>query len=452
MGHGNQLKPKEKMSNRETLDKKALSSTPLMASILQRQCAGCGTHTVGGGNCEECTKKDSLGLQTKLTVAGVGDVYEQEADRVADQVLAAPTSGTVRGAPLPIQSHAGQSAGSADSTPASIAHALADLGRPLAPAVRQNMEQRFGHDFSQVRVHSGKSDEESARDVNAQAYTVGNDIVFGAGRFTPETEDGQRLLAHELTHVIQQSSATSTAKGNNSAGSGSAIQRKVEMRDVGRGDQSGFARLPELINRLNAMSQGLTFTMVGSELRAEVRKGGTLNNFDQQMTAFINQDPVIPLRLTNRHSLIGDPVAGYHDRVDVDAFTSGYVDIDDLLASSDLGLQSVLVHFLRERSAVPRYAHRMGTNFTDREFNRAHDLGIGAEEELLRDYFGDPTIHIVNDSPNARIRRVFRNDRRDLIRRRITQGRGADRGVDAMSIDVLTRDGRTLTAEQYRAI
>jgi len=229
------------------------------------------------------------------------------------------------------------------------------------------------------------------------------------------------------------------------------IQRRVEMRDVGRGEQSGFARLPELIDRLNAISQGLTFSLDGQQLAYEVRTGGTLSNFDQQMMAFIDQDPTIPLRLTNRHGLLGSQAAGFHTQVDVDAWTSGYVDIEDLLASSDLGLQSVLVHFLRERAATSNYARRIGSaTFTLPEFRRVHARGIAAEEELLRDYFGDPTIRIVNDSPSPTVRRVFRNSRRDLIRRRVTRGRGEERGVHAMSIEVRTRAGETLTAEEYR--
>ena len=79
--------------------------------------------------------------------------------------------------------------------------------RPLDPVLQQDMEQRFGHDFSRVRVHSGGSAEQSAREVNAYAYTVGHDIVFGAGQFAPETHAGRRLIAHELTHVVQQSGA-----------------------------------------------------------------------------------------------------------------------------------------------------------------------------------------------------------------------------------------------------
>jgi hypothetical protein len=68
------------------------------------------------------------------------------------------------------------------------------------------MEPRFGHDFGHVRVHTDAAAVRSATEVNARAYTVGRDVVFGAGQFTPDTDAGRRLLAHELSHVIQQSS------------------------------------------------------------------------------------------------------------------------------------------------------------------------------------------------------------------------------------------------------
>jgi hypothetical protein len=73
------------------------------------------------------------------------------------------------------------------------------------------MEQRFGQDFSRVRVHSDAASARSARDVNAHAYTVGNHVVFGAGKFAPESREGGRLLAHELTHVVQQSEGATAA-------------------------------------------------------------------------------------------------------------------------------------------------------------------------------------------------------------------------------------------------
>ena len=161
-------------------------------------------HTMAGSECSECSKKKRLGLQTKLKVNEPGDIYEQEADRIADQVMATPAHPAVSGAPPRIQRFSGQSNGQMDAAPASVDQALASPGRPLEPALRQDMEQRFGHDFSRVRVHSGAAAEQSARDVNAHAYTVGHDMVFGAGQFAPGTQEGRCLIAHELTHVVQQ--------------------------------------------------------------------------------------------------------------------------------------------------------------------------------------------------------------------------------------------------------
>ncbi|HST20349.1 MAG TPA: DUF4157 domain-containing protein [Blastocatellia bacterium] len=81
-------------------------------------------------------------------------------------------------------------------------------GEPLQEEMRQDFEGKFGHDFSQVRVHKNAQAADSARNINARAYTTGQDVVFGAGEYSPETTEGKRLLAHELTHVVQQSAAT----------------------------------------------------------------------------------------------------------------------------------------------------------------------------------------------------------------------------------------------------
>jgi hypothetical protein len=90
------------------------------------------------------------------------------------------------------------------AVPPIVHQVLRSPGRPLDAATRTFMEHRLGHDFSMVRVHSGSAAEISARNLNAYAYTVGQDIVFAAGQFAPETHAGQRLIAHELTHVVQQ--------------------------------------------------------------------------------------------------------------------------------------------------------------------------------------------------------------------------------------------------------
>lgn len=96
----------------------------------------------------------------------------------------------------------------AETQPASasgVHEALHDAGRPLDPRTRGYMESRFGVDFGNVRIHTGDRAAQSARSLNARAYTVGSDIVFSAGKYAPETTPGRKLLAHELTHVVQQS-------------------------------------------------------------------------------------------------------------------------------------------------------------------------------------------------------------------------------------------------------
>jgi uncharacterized protein DUF4157 len=180
-----------------------VGTLPTTGVVLQRKCA-CGNQTMAGGECEECGKKERLGLQTKLTVNEPSDIYEQEADRIADQVMAMPAHTAVSAAPLSIQRFSGQSNGRSDGAPPSVGKALASPGTPLEPALRQDMEQRFGYDFSRVRVHNDTSAAESAHAVNARAYTVGRDIVFGREQYFPRTSEGKRLLAHELTHVVQQ--------------------------------------------------------------------------------------------------------------------------------------------------------------------------------------------------------------------------------------------------------
>lgn len=147
----------------------------------------------------------SAAARTGLTVNTPGDACEQEADRIADRATGTASGAAGRAAPLPAQRVSVPSHGQPGTAPASVGQTLASAGRPLDAALRQDMEQRLGHDFSHVRVHSGASAEQSARDVDAAAYTVGQNLVFGRGRFAPQTQEGRRLIAHELTHVVQQS-------------------------------------------------------------------------------------------------------------------------------------------------------------------------------------------------------------------------------------------------------
>lgn len=160
-------------------------------------------------------------LQPKLTVNTPGDAYEQEADHFAEQVMrmSGPNieggcacgggcscqSGNGEKGNLSLQTkHVGSNDAGQIAAPPIVHEVLASPGQALDSSTRAFFEPRFGHDFSRVRVHTDAAAEQSTRDVNAFAYTVGHDIVFGAGEFLPGTLVGRLLLAHELTHVVQQ--------------------------------------------------------------------------------------------------------------------------------------------------------------------------------------------------------------------------------------------------------
>ena len=181
--------------------------------MLQRKCA-C------GGGCPRC--RGGTPVQTKLAIGDPGDAFERDADRIADEVMRMPDP-PVRASPaLPsVQrkcaaceeeeksklrtKHDASGAGpSATSAPPIVHDILRAPAQPLDAETRAFMEPRFGCDFSQVRVHTDAEARQSARDVNALAYTVGRHVIFGARQYEPHTPVGRRLLAHELTHVLQQ--------------------------------------------------------------------------------------------------------------------------------------------------------------------------------------------------------------------------------------------------------
>lgn len=189
-------------------------ASPASASrggLLQRKCGACGDKAAGlKGECEDCDKKKLVGLQRKLTVGAADDPFEREADRVAERVLSAPAPGPHEQAPPAVRRQAvtpvgPASGGTAFDAPAAVHEALDSPGRPLDAQTRSFMESRFGHDFGRVRVHTDDRAAESASAVGASAYTVGSDVVFARGSYAPSTTEGRRLLAHELTHVLQQS-------------------------------------------------------------------------------------------------------------------------------------------------------------------------------------------------------------------------------------------------------
>jgi hypothetical protein len=156
-------------------------------------------------------------LQAKLAVNHPLDAEERDADRIADEVMrgAAPSHD--------FGSVGSQRPGTHSQLDTSLAVQTAQrAGAPLPAVEKSFFESRFGHDFSAVRVHADRPAAAAARSINARAYTLGDNIVFGAGEYAPTTQPGRRLLAHELTHVVQQ--------GNLVSASGPAIQRKADKQ------------------------------------------------------------------------------------------------------------------------------------------------------------------------------------------------------------------------------
>jgi Domain of unknown function (DUF4157) len=141
------------------------SFSPFRSNLLQRKCA-CGGTPGLDGECAECRRKRLLGSERNL--------LDQ-----ADQSIAPPI----------------------------VQEVLRSPGRPLDARTNASMKAHLGHDFSQVRIYPDAKAQESARVVEARAYTVGNRVVFGAGQYAPQTRAGQQLLAHELAHTLQQRAA-----------------------------------------------------------------------------------------------------------------------------------------------------------------------------------------------------------------------------------------------------
>lgn len=192
--------------------------------------------TIGNQAVQRLIKSGAL--QAKLKIGSPGDIYEQEADRVAEQVLRMSEPEVLKETkvfshtqnpiqhrcPVCIKEHQPnmeeeeetlQTKKNSDSTPEIIPDlesrisSISSGGQPLPEPVRAFFEPRFGHDFSQVRVHTDAKAAELATAVDARAFTVGSDVMFGKGEYAHGMDGGQRLLAHELAHVVQQGTGTS---------------------------------------------------------------------------------------------------------------------------------------------------------------------------------------------------------------------------------------------------
>lgn len=191
----------------------ALTSPPL----LQRKCF-CGGASGLTGSCSDCENKKLLGkpVQHKLRINEPGDVHEQEADRVAEQVMQMVEPGkdmdsTAPTAPLVQRRVTGTSTAGIGAAPPIVNEVLSSPGKPLDLATHAFFAPRFGYDFGKVRVHSDRIAGVSAAAVNALAYTVGDHIVLGSEASMPTSAAARHVLGHELVHVVQQSRSSGSS-------------------------------------------------------------------------------------------------------------------------------------------------------------------------------------------------------------------------------------------------
>jgi hypothetical protein len=213
-------------------------SAPAGSALIQRKC-GCGGAAGLAGKCDDCQKqgltgpRKSLAPQFKLTVSQPGDAQEQQADQMADRIMRSPQPAESGETHKPLDRPSSSKSnelklqrkrlkeddeikGKWNDSPSEVTSDVADQIRGLSGGQRLPASERsffkpwFNHSFEDVRVHADTQANATAHALNARAFTLGNDIVFASGQYSPGTERGRRLLAHELTHVVQQQTGPAT--------------------------------------------------------------------------------------------------------------------------------------------------------------------------------------------------------------------------------------------------
>lgn len=200
--------PDSKKESSVSYTKKADSSNSInspIKDILNLQKA------VGNQTVQGMIKSGSI--QAKLEIGQPGDIYEHEADQVADEVMRMSDPQVNRQGEKKEGIQAKENVDASPAVSPSVENGISSSrgsGQPLPESTRAFFEPRFGADFSNVRIHNDSDAAKSAQSINARAFTIGRDVVFDAGQYAPETTQGKKLLGHELVHVAQQQPSNKT--------------------------------------------------------------------------------------------------------------------------------------------------------------------------------------------------------------------------------------------------
>jgi hypothetical protein len=353
---------------------------PRPSNILQRKCA-CGASPGLDGACAECRGKRLTSqrqhlapgmLQTKLTVNQPDDAYEQEADRVADQVMRVGQPGAAdsqritpitgdgcihrlgaaceneRQRPSPGEEDEEETVQRKEVSPGTpeiprdIQSHLGHLqggGQSLSSDLRAFFEPRFGHDFGQVRIHTDSRAAATARALDARAFTMGRDIVFAAGQYAPHSPDGRRLLAHELTHTLQQRAPGEVPR----------LQRVCDPAVLARTEPIFFPRqttIVQIFAGTERLRSGTTrFAAVGLVQQALVDMGFDLG------TSGPNRDGVDRIFGTKTKQAVSD----FQTTESVPGATPGEVDQATLKCLDEVRAHKVIPQHLAATVAEPQF-------------------------------------------------------------------------------------------------
>lgn len=327
-------------------------------------------------------------------ISSPDDASEREADATAERVLRTVDS--------PAAGLSARRDGAADDT-------SRPGGAPLPESMRGFFEPRLGYDFGGVRVHADGEAAESARALHARAYTVGSNIVFGAGQYAPGTHEGKRLLAHELTHVVQQSHGTAPV-----------IQRAL----VATGDPAGFVAL---FNSIVTTQVRLAVDAAGRVSLVSANTPGVPTQEQQALTDAVRRIISDTHATTIRFSHGETSADATDQQVMIGSYAGGRIDLDDLgrLGSGEgISSASALAHELTEQ-----YRRQV---FSE-DYPTAHAAGMAEEAAVTGATRGASTrtdnpdgsyeIEVAYHYPDHTVfvTRVVRNQNIVAVRRRTTR-------------------------------
>ncbi len=277
--------------HRKSSVKKIAPAFPSSLPMIQRKPCPC------DGGCPSC-----LPIQAKLSIGKPDDKYEEEADRVSERVMRMPEPTVQRAAGCssclpreeetiqtksigdsitPIVQRQESEEGTGEEDEAAQAkfspgreppepdenfsgqlHSMGGGGRSLSPSERSFFEPRFRRDFSPVRIHTGEKAAAAAKSLQARAFTVGKNIYFNSSEYAPNSDSGKQLMAHELTHVVQQG-----ASGQQKNGAGSAGMPTLQRDEEDEPMIPTLKALSAVANANNMMLPNIWFDSWGNDLR-----------------------------------------------------------------------------------------------------------------------------------------------------------------------------------------